>query len=261
MRIAPKPKQGQEVSLDSLLKTQNAPVPTPGTIPGPAGGVLLDFGDYWRLGPISLRGDHYIYDLKKGFLEDRAQRTIKEWAEYSAQAFNKKEFVAASADVLFAIIDFLHQHLTNPQHGQIACDAWDYLGNIYKAEYGDDPMLLTLCSYKSNPPSDQVTHDLGIPTIYRVEGRLRGIDGGLGLSLDKDDYTRITLGCQDAVHVNQVLSELTGQPPEIPSNEQIPDEGEFPFMIWTHPCNLQLDPKWELGLPGPAIGVAQRKRF
>lgn len=263
MRIAPKPQQGQEITLDKLLnKNPPKPKPIPGIMPQSNQTMIQDFGTYWRLSPIRLREGLYTYDLLNGLLDGGEEKDFEGWMGYSLKSNENGDFIAAASDTIFAIIDFLHKHLKDPKYGPVAKEAWDYIGKSFHLGTVSEPILLTRCVYNPNPELDEVFHDSDLPTQYSTKGRLRGLHGIFYGHAQRDEFARLILGCSNGLYASQVLKELLGNddpfiarlldPPECT------EEYSFQILASAYPWPL-LQAKSSFNVQGPAFGVAARQ--
>lgn len=210
MRIAPRPTQGQEISIENLLERPKNPATDPEVIPGTTESVIIETDTYWRLSPIKLRAGRYTYDLSKNALDNGDRKYPTAWVLYSRDRYLEGGFVAAAGDVMFSIMDFLHSHVNDPIFGTKAQNAWEYLAKRFNTR--DRPMMLTRCDYNPRPEPDEVAHDFGLPTSYNQHGALRGEVESIGKLSDADEYTRLMLGCADSSHVIDVISGLNPNP-------------------------------------------------
>jgi len=204
MKIAPKPKAGQEVTLENLLSgkaAENITAPSPKLI-------ISNRGSYWRLGPLNLRGGQYYYDLLNGPLDARKERTPKEWAEYSSEAFDNGNFVACAGDVLFAILDFLYSNVKDLKVGADGRIAWAMLSAMTFKKNAPPIAFLSQCYVNPTADPSIVIHDFGIPTTYTSSGSLVGNSGPLALCSNTDEYTKVTLGAPSAKRAREVVGKI-----------------------------------------------------
>lgn len=215
MRIAPKPQPGQEVSLTDLLaepKNLGSSSSPLAQAKPPCKASIVHAGPYWRLSPISLRGGYYTYDFLDGPLDDATQRNFSDWVTYAKKAYENKDFVPASADVLFSILDFLDENLADPENGEQAKSIWEFIQfMLCGVPEQKRPIMLTQCNFTL--PSQEVVHDYGLPTEHHIQGTLTGCVGEVYKLPDKDEFTRLTFGCQKADRVNELFLALTGKEP------------------------------------------------
>ena len=167
---------------------------------------LEDLTDFYRINGVNYRNEAYQVDLKKDLLDNRAQKTQDEWAEYSKKAIKNNEFHVGGMPLYHSLFAALFKNKDNAQYKDNIEKARKFLQKTCK-----DSWLMTLSRINyTNQGKDIIIHNHGLQDKLEVLEDIIGYAWFI-FQLDSEKELKAVLGSNDINEINQVYNWISGK--------------------------------------------------
>jgi len=168
---------------------------------------IEDLTDFYRINGVSYRNGIYQFDLGKTLLDNGAQRTQDQWAEYSRNAIKRDDFYVGDMPSNHSLSKSLFNNKDNLQYKDKIEEIRLFLEDSLKKYYLS---TLTRIIYKKQG-KDKVIHNYKLDDQYEVDEEIGGKPGGYITQINPQNELNAILGNSNVNEINNIYNWITGK--------------------------------------------------